>query len=166
MLKVSHLRQHQINKDLQEKIFDEFKNISNKLDYLILSDFNYGLLTQDLVEKITEECLKRNIGISADSQSSSQIGDISRFYKTNLLTPTEREVRASLNNQQDSLVIVADMLSKKTKTPNIVITLGQDGLLIFKKTDDLKSHTVDRIPALNKSPRYGRCRRLFVYHLL
>ena len=41
MLKVSHLRQHQINKDLQEKIFDEFKNISNKLDYLILSDFNY-----------------------------------------------------------------------------------------------------------------------------
>ena len=153
MLKVSHLRQHQINKDLQEKIFDEFKNISNKLDYLILSDFNYGILTQDLVEKITEECLKRNIGISADSQSSSQIGDISRFYKTNLLTPTEREVRASLNNQQDSLVIVADMLSKKTKTPNIVITLGQDGLLIFKKTDDLKSHTVDRIPALNKSPK-------------
>ena len=38
--------------------------IYNKLDYLILSDFNYGILTQDLVEKITEECLKRNIGIS------------------------------------------------------------------------------------------------------
>ena len=70
-----------------------------------------------------------------------------------MLTPTEREVRASLNNQQDSLVMVADMLSKKTKTPNIVITLGQDGLLIFKKTDDLKSHIVDRIPALNKSPK-------------
>ena len=81
MLKVSHLRQHQINKDLQEKIFDEFKNISNKLDYLILSDFNYGILTQDLVEKITEECLKRNIGISADSQSSSQIEIFHVFIK-------------------------------------------------------------------------------------
>lgn len=153
MLKVSHLRQHQINKDLQNKIFDEFKKISHNLDYLILSDFNYGILTQDLVDKITQECLNKKIGIAADSQSSSQIGDISRFHKTNLLTPTEREVRTSLNNQQDSLVIVADRLSEKTQAPNIVITLGQDGLLIFKKTDDRKSHIVDRIPALNKSPK-------------
>ena len=82
---------------------------------MILSDFNYGILTQDLVDKITQECLNKNIGIAADSQSSSQIGDISRFHKTNLLTPTEREVRTSLNNQQDSLVMVADMLRKKLK---------------------------------------------------
>ena len=89
-------------------------NIIDKLDLLIFADFNYGLLPQDLVDKIILECNLRNITIVADSQSSSQIGDVSRFRNTKLLTPTERELRGALGNYEDSLVIATDKLIKKT----------------------------------------------------
>ena len=37
--------------------------------------------------------------IAADSQASSQMGDISRFHDMDLITPTEREARISLNGR-------------------------------------------------------------------
>ena len=55
------------------------------LHLLIFSDFNYGILPQSLVSKIIIECNKRNLKIVADSQSSSQIGDISKFKDVDFL---------------------------------------------------------------------------------
>ena len=152
LLRVSHLRQHKISKDLQKIIFDKFMNIIDKLDLLIFADFNYGLLPQDLVDKIILECNLRNITIVADSQSSSQIGDVSRFRNTKLLTPTERELRGALGNYEDSLVIATDKLIKKTNAENIIVTLGSEGLLINTSLDQNNNNFVDRLPALNNAP--------------
>ena len=40
--------------------------------------------------------------MAADSQSSSQVGDISRFRHMDLITPTEREARISTRNREDA----------------------------------------------------------------
>lgn len=152
LLRVSHLRQHKISKDLQKIIFDKFMNIIDKLDLLIFADFNYGLLAQELVDKIILECNLRNITIVADSQSSSQIGDVSRFRNTKLLTPTERELRGALGNYEDSLVVAVDKLIKKTNTENVIVTLGAEGLLICNSLNQNNTNFVDRLPALNSNP--------------
>ena len=65
----------------------------------IFSDFNYGCLPQTLVDQISKLCLDHDVMMVADSQSSSQIGDISRFHNMNLITPTEREARYALFEQ-------------------------------------------------------------------
>ena len=55
-----------------------------------------------------------NVIISADSQSSSQIGDIARFKNVNLITPTEYEARISIKNNDDGLAVIASNLEKVT----------------------------------------------------
>ena len=60
---------------------------------LIFSDFNYGVLPQTVVEKLIEMAIENKAMIVADSQSSSQLGDVSRFKDADLLLPTEREAR-------------------------------------------------------------------------
>ena len=89
----------------------------------------------------------------ADSQSSSQVGDVSRFLNTNLLTPTEREVRLALSNYEDGLVVLAEALRKKTNASNIAITLGAEGVLIHAAQHKKTQWLTDRLPSLNTSPK-------------
>ena len=118
--------------------------IKNK-NLVIFSDFNYGCLPQVLVNKITNICLKNKINLVADSQSSSQVGDISRFKNTLLITPTEHEARIALKDYENGIPIIAEKLHKKTGVPNIAITLGQDGLFLSNYINGkLKS---DKLPA-------------------
>lgn len=153
LLRVSHLRQHKLNKNQQKQILEKALAALESVNLLIFSDFNYGVLPQELVDDISIECARRGVMMVADSQSSSQIGDISRFKNTALLTPTEREARLALGNHEDGLVVLAEALRKKTDSKNIVITLGAEGLLVHAGTRDQNSWLTDRLPALNTAAK-------------
>ncbi|MFM7784137.1 MAG: PfkB family carbohydrate kinase, partial [Gammaproteobacteria bacterium] len=115
------------------------------------SDFNYGVLPQPLVDEIVAFASSRGLIMAADSQCSSQVGDISRFHSMNLLTPTEREVRVSLKNQEDGLVVVAEKLRHKAGAQNIMLKLGSEGVLLHLEDMEGLPRT-DRLPALNPAP--------------
>jgi sugar/nucleoside kinase (ribokinase family) len=66
--------------------------------------------------------------------------------------PTEREARVALRNQEDGLVVLLEKLRKESGTNNIILKLGGDGALLSVKEKTL-SPQIDRIPALNTSPR-------------
>lgn len=151
LLRVSHLHQGSIGKKLQNKIEDYVLDLLPNLDLLVFSDFNYGCLPQPLVDKIVALCREHNVTMIADSQCSSQIGDISRFKGMHLLTPTEREVRVSLRNQEDGLVVIAERLRQQSDAQNIILTLGSEGVLLHME-DEKKELLTDRLPALNYSP--------------
>ena len=65
----------------------------------------------------------KNILITADSQSSSQIGDISRFKGMHLITPTEHEARLSSKDMNSGLVILAEKIKKLANAKNIYLKL-------------------------------------------
>jgi rfaE bifunctional protein kinase chain/domain len=153
LLRVSHLRQHKVNNILQQQMLEYVKKVLVDVDLLIFSDFNYGVLPQSLVDEITQECIRQGVMFVADSQSSSQVGDVSRFMGTALLTPTEREARLALGNYEDGLVVLAEALRKKSNAANIVITLGAEGVLIHAANPDKAQWLTDRLPALNCDPK-------------
>lgn len=153
LLRVSHLRHHDVSRDLAQKLLDSIKSSLLKTDLLIFSDFNYGCLPQALVVEITQECKRRNILMVADSQSSSQIGDVSRFTDMMLLTPTEREARLAVRDFDSGLVVLAEKLRKKSRTKNITLTLGAEGLLAHAATANNGEWLTDRLPAMNLSPK-------------
>ena len=71
----------------------------------------------------------KNIFIASDSQSSSQLGDIGRSKGSDLITPTEREARLSLQNYDDGLVVLADKLMIKAEAKHILLKLGGEGMI-------------------------------------
>jgi rfaE bifunctional protein kinase chain/domain len=130
LLKVSHLRQDSISVDIQQKIIESFKLIAGNIDLLIFSDFSYG---------------------SADSQSSSQIGNLTKFKGIDLITPTEREVRIELRDQTSGLVVVAEKLRNSVRSKNILLKMGPDGVLISGVDSSQLIVPTDEIRALNKN---------------
>ncbi len=153
LLRVNHLRQHPISREHREKILSRFLDVIEDSDIVIFSDFNYGFLQQELVDGIMSACKKRDIMMVADSQSSSQIGDVSRFSDMMLLTPTEREARLALKDFESGLVVLAEKLRKKTRAGNVFITLDKEGMLIHAAPDNGKSpFLTDRLSAMNTAP--------------
>jgi len=154
LLRVSHLHQTAISPSLQKDIFNNIKSMIDKVDLLVFSDFNYGCLPQGLVDQISSLAKNHNVMLVADSQSSSQIGDISRFYNMDLITPTEREARISTRNNEDGLVILAEQLRQQSSAKNILLKIGEEGVLVHAYDDNEENGWLtDRISALNSAPR-------------
>ena len=153
LLRVSTLSENSVNKDIQDKILIKLKTLIKEIDLIIFSDFNYGVLPQELVNGITKLAKDNNVMVSADSQSSSQTGDISRFLNSDLITPTEREARLSLRDNQIGLVSLAKSLLNKTSAGNILLKLGEEGILVHPGKVNSKNEVTDRIGALNDSPK-------------
>lgn len=152
LLRVNNFRQHQISVGIQKNIIEYLKDNISDFRLLIFSDFNYGILPQNLVDEIVSLCEENDVNMVADSQCSSQVGDISRYRRSMLQTPTEREARLATRDFESGLVVTAEVLRKKTKAKNIVVTLGAEGLLIHAGTDDGQYET-DQLPAFNTSPK-------------
>lgn len=153
LLRVSYLHQDEISQNLQKLILEKVDKIVTKIDLFVFSDFNYGCLPQSLVEQIIIKLKENNILMVADSQSSSQVGDISRFFDMDLITPTEHEARISTRNQEAGLVILADKLKKTAKAKNILLKMGEEGLLVHADNRENPNWFTDRVDALNTSPK-------------
>jgi rfaE bifunctional protein kinase chain/domain len=153
LLRVSHLRQHALNSDLANSIYESIKQVIKETDVLIFSDFNYGCLPQSLVEKIAKICTKEKVLMVADSQSSSQIGDVSRYHGMAVLTPTEREARLAMRDFESGLVVLAEKLRVKADAKNVIITLGEEGMLIHAPAGDNHVWHTDRLPSMNAAPK-------------
>lgn len=154
LLRVSHLHQVGISPELQKHFLEKIKSNIDKIDLIVFSDFNYGCLPQELVDEIIKLGKSNKVMMVADSQSSSQIGDISRFHAMDLITPTEREARISTRNQEDGLVVLAEQLRTESSAKNILLKIGDEGVLIHSgESNRIDGWITDRVNALNLSPR-------------
>lgn len=151
LLRVSHLRQHDISSNLAKSLFEAVEATLPDTDLLIFSDFNYGTLPQPLVDRIVAVAAKCDLTMVADSQASSQLSDISRFKCMSLITPTEREARLALHDQTSGLAILAEALREKAKADNVVITMGSEGVLVHARNG--QDWLTDQLPSFNSAPK-------------
>ena len=150
LLRVSHLVQRSVDEPIQKNLVTSVKKACENADLLIFSDFNYGCLHQNVVDQLVEIATKNQMRIVADSQSSSQIGDISRFKNADLITPTEREARLALRNTEDGLVVIAQLVCLSAEAKSVTLKLGEQGVLLHGRWG--KDWETDQIPALNSAP--------------
>jgi len=153
LLRVSHLHQGAISAVLQAQLLTALEQALDSSDLLVFSDFNYGCLPQQLVDQLVAMAKSRGVLMAADSQSSSQVGDISRFKDMDLITPTEREARISARNREDGLVVLAEQLRQQAAAHNVLLKLGEEGLLIHAGNGQDDDWLTDRIDALNSSAK-------------
>jgi len=153
LLRVSHLREHGISQNLCDSLFECMSPGLRKADLLVFSDFNYGCLPQPLVDRISTYCRRHGAMMVADSQSSSQVGDVSRFRGMRLLTPTEREARLAMRDFSSGLVVLAESLRKTAQARDVIVTLGSEGMLVQTEAKHAGDMVTDRLPALNSAPK-------------
>lgn len=148
--KINDFDSHVIDKTIENEIVNKFKKLSNKINLLIYSDFNYGLISKNLIKKLNNIAKKNNIFIAVDSQISSQFGNLFRYQNIDYFSQTEFEIRDTLKNKEDGLIEIMNLFQKITKCKYLNMKLGSDGTVF---NNYYKRFYTDRVSALNSSPK-------------
>ena len=97
----------------------------------IFCDFGYGMITGGLLGR-TLPMLRHNVPTLAADVSGGR-ANLLAFEKVDLLCPTEREVRAVLNDYDSGLSAVAWQALTRTQARHILVTLEKRGLVAFQR---------------------------------
>ena len=147
VFRVSHLRSDSISIEIQSAIVRYLMSFCNDTDVLIFSDFNYGVVTDGFVRACLDLPWKDGCIKVADSQTSSQIGDVTKFQGLTAIYATEHEARVSLRDKDSGLVILASQLLKRTNAETLYLKLGSDGALVTSPRG-LQANRPEMVPAI------------------
>lgn len=146
LLRVNNYRKHSIESDVIKDLYGHFVENCSDTDLVVFADFNYGLLCPAFVNKVQKYCQQKNIPVVADSQTSSQLGDLNKFKDLMLTTPTEIEARGAVSDDNSGLVQICTDLGNQLPANNVIITLGSEGSLIHHRASN--GWETDKLPAL------------------
>lgn len=107
------------------------KEIKKNPDCIILSDFGYGLLSEDLTGEIISTAKKQNVPVIADMGFSLKTR-LEKFYKSDLLTSTEMELRACMHDYESGLSVLVDRFYQISGISHLFMMLADGGTLYFK----------------------------------
>ena len=149
LFRVSRIKDHKISKTIEQKIISKLNELAPNIDGIMVSDFVYGVITQNILDEISNLSKQFDIKLYGDLQCSSQVGKVSKFHGFDLITPTEKESRIALDDNESGIEWIANKLLKDTSSKNMLIKLGSDGFIAYSNG---KSVERQNFPALTVNP--------------
>jgi len=132
MLRVDYESTHPLSLTVQKKVKSSVMSAIRLADAVIIEDYAKGLLNEQLIQETIRGAKKKGIPVLIDPHQKTPI----EWYQgATLLTPNRREAEALTRIRivdEASLIEVGHALLKKTRAHNLIITLGKDGMAIFK----------------------------------
>jgi len=114
---------------------------SEKIDGVILQDYNKGVLTEQLIKHTIAEANKRNIPIGVDPKKKNFLAYKNcTFFKPNL-----KELKEGINvdfntDTIDNILIGVNALQDKLQCRFVMNTLSERGVLIQEATENGRRH--------------------------
>lgn len=130
-----------INKDIENSILDKIKSLIDSIDIILLSDYAKGVLTDSLCSNIIDLALEFGKKVIVDPKGSNY----KKYNGVELLTPNRLEAEIATNSTSDtSPEQLADKLFNQINIERLLVTLGDEGVLICDKNNNYK-----KIPAVS-----------------
>jgi rfaE bifunctional protein kinase chain/domain len=111
-------------------------NIGN-LDAIILQDYNKGVLTPSLIEKIISLANEKNILITVDPK----FNNFFLFKNVTVIKPNRKEAEDVLGmklRNDDDIIKAGMKILEKTNAANVVLTLSEEGIAVLEKNKPIK----------------------------
>jgi len=120
------------NSTLKQRIKQNLKLLCNSCSALLISDYHYFAVKEDIFNQVLPLFRKANISITLDSRFR-----LLNFLKVTAATPNEPEVEEALsikiNDEPGILKKAGRFILKKTQSSALLITRGSKGMMLFEK---------------------------------
>lgn len=135
LLRLDWEEEFHINEKQENEIIRNLEKKIRNLDALILSDYDKGLLTPSLSQKIIGLCKKNNIIVTVDPKPKN----IKNFIGASSITPNKKEAySAAGKSSQVDIDIVGKELKEKFSLETVLITRSEEGMTLY----DDKIHNI------------------------
>ncbi len=118
----------------QRRTASVLEDEASKADLVILCDFGFGMITGSLLQQVMPMLRKHVPIVTADV--SGPRANLHSFHGADLLCPTERELRTSVNDFNQGLSHVAYRVMEKTQAKQLFVTLEKKGVVVFHRASD------------------------------
>lgn len=145
MLRVDEEVDSCLSKEDSEVFIARFNDIlnKNKVDVIIFQDYDKGVITKNLIEKVVGIAAKHNIPIAVDPKKKNFIN----YKHVTLFKPNLKELKEGLNIEFDAknknkLQEAVSMLKSKLDASMVLLTLSEDGVFIEFENNGEKGVTL------------------------
>lgn len=131
LLRIDSESKSDISPDTENKILSLLEKNAEEIGIIILQDYNKGVLTKNLIRKITEFAMKKEIRILVDPKFENFF----EFQKAYLFKPNRKELEDALGKKiknPDDIDLFAQELMEKLNCENLILTLGEQGMMIIE----------------------------------
>ena len=157
LLKVNQGRRYPLDSVAERQAALLIEQQAKLADAVILCDFGYGMITSNLLGRVLP-MLRHNVRILAADVSGGR-ANMLHFQHVDLLCPTEREVRTTLNDYDSGLSAVAWDLLARTQARHLMVTLEKRGMVVFVRSSQDRNSPEwsgrlrsEQLPALTDTP--------------
>ena len=143
LMRIDEESSESLSKTEHEKILQVYKENLPQADIVCLQDYNKGLLSDSLCEKMIQAARNAGKKIIIDP---SPIVDYSKYTSASLITPNRKEASAAVGfdiETNDDAKKAANKLYKKLKLDAAVITLDKEGA--YLKANGINRHLTTRV---------------------
>jgi len=128
LLRLDWEEEFYINEDEENRIIENLKNHIKELNAVILSDYNKGLLTKSLSQKIINLCRENNVIVTVDPKPKN----ITNFVGASSITPNKKEAYLAVDaNSREDIDIVGQKLKEQYKLDTVLITRSEEGMTLY-----------------------------------
>lgn len=120
-----------INGNTLERLVSIIERKISGVNLIIISDYNKGLVTKELVRQTVELAKKYNVLTLADPKAL----DFSRYEQVSILTPNKKEASLAANmdiKSDQDLFAAGRKIMDQVKLERLLITCGKDGMVLFE----------------------------------
>jgi rfaE bifunctional protein kinase chain/domain len=111
----------------EQIVWVKIRDLLHLVDIVIVSDYDKGLLTENLLQRLITKCRKLKKKVLVDPKGK----DYQKYQHSTILTPNKKEAleASRQNNVQEAGV----ELMSKIQVESLLITQGEEGMTIFEK---------------------------------
>ena len=128
----------------EESFINILKQVIDKIDAVVLSDYGSGMLSDKIRSFIIESCQEKNIKTIVDSRY-----DILKFEGVSFVKQNEAEAAKAVGfelTNEDAVVTAGKILLEKLQAEGIIISRGEQGMSLIQDNGE-----IHHIPVVDKS---------------
>jgi len=121
-----------LENEYNERLINYVDSVIAKVDAIIVEDYGKGVITQELIDEIVRMARKHKKIISVDPKD----GHFLDYSGTTVVTPNHHEAYSAVRrseSRENGIEEVGRLLLRKWNCENVLITCGEDGMILFEK---------------------------------
>lgn len=126
-----------IDESVEDLVYEAVNSFIDQVDVLIFQDYNKGLLTAELIQRVIALCTRKKVPMVVDPKFNN-------FYEykgVTLFKPNKKEIQQAENitdklNLRD-IKVLANTVRQKLNADKIMTTLSEDGVIIINETETI-----------------------------
>jgi D-beta-D-heptose 7-phosphate kinase/D-beta-D-heptose 1-phosphate adenosyltransferase len=113
------------------KILEYVKSLRKKIGAIVISDYNKGVVSKDLIQGIKEIVDDSGVFICLDPKQNN----FSLYKGVHVITPNHHEVQRAAGQEitgADDIQKLSESVLKKYAFPSMLVTRGEEGMSLFE----------------------------------